>query len=144
MESADFLLPVIVLMQIGSPWVTQKTFSNILISFLYSLPLSTLKSRDAFLTLGWFSLHRTLQTFSYKISLVLQLLGWIFTILLYALPSAFNLYKTRERIHRGLLIRDYYQFRLHEGGFQPSIWTEAKFEGLACRCRLATHCFSPL
>ena len=47
MESADFLLPVIVLMQIGSPWVTQKTFSNILISFLYSLPHSTLKSRDA-------------------------------------------------------------------------------------------------
>lgn len=32
-----------------------------------------------------------------------------------------GVYKTRERIHRGLLIRDYYQFRLHEGGFQPSI-----------------------
>ncbi len=32
-----------------------------------------------------------------------------------------SVYKERERIHRDLLIRDYYQFRLHEGGFQPSI-----------------------
>jgi hypothetical protein len=30
-------------------------------------------------------------------------------------------YKTRERIHRGLLIRDYYRFRLHEVGLQTSI-----------------------
>ncbi len=32
-----------------------------------------------------------------------------------------GVYKTRERIHRSLLICDYYRFRLHEGGLQPSI-----------------------
>ena len=32
-----------------------------------------------------------------------------------------GVYKTRERIHRGLLIRDYYQFRLHGVGFQTPI-----------------------
>ena len=32
-----------------------------------------------------------------------------------------GVYKTRERIHRDLLIRDYYQFRLHEVEFQTSI-----------------------
>ena len=32
-----------------------------------------------------------------------------------------SVYKERERIHRGQLIRDYYQFQLHEGEFQPSI-----------------------
>ncbi len=32
-----------------------------------------------------------------------------------------SVYKERERIHRGLLTRDYYQFRLHEGELQPSI-----------------------
>ena len=32
-----------------------------------------------------------------------------------------GVYKERERIHRGLLIRDYYRFRLHEGELQPSI-----------------------
>ena len=32
-----------------------------------------------------------------------------------------GVYKTRERIHRGLLIRDYYRFRLHEVGFQTPI-----------------------
>jgi len=35
--------------------------------------------------------------------------------------AQFYLYKTRERIHRDLLIRDYYQVRLHAGGFQPAI-----------------------
>ena len=29
--------------------------------------------------------------------------------------------KERERIHRGLLTRDYYQFQLHVGEFQPTI-----------------------
>ena len=42
-----------------------------------------------------------------------------------------SVYKTRERIHRGLLIRDYYQFRLHEGELQPSIRTETKFQRFA-------------
>jgi hypothetical protein len=32
-----------------------------------------------------------------------------------------GVYKTRERIHRGLLIRDYYRFRLHVGELQPTI-----------------------
>ena len=32
-----------------------------------------------------------------------------------------GVYKTRERIHRGLLIRDYYQFQLHEVELQTSI-----------------------
>lgn len=32
-----------------------------------------------------------------------------------------GVYKTRERIHRDLLIRDYYRFRLHEVGLQTSI-----------------------
>ena len=32
-----------------------------------------------------------------------------------------SVYKRRERIHRGLLIRDYYQFQLHAGELQPAI-----------------------
>ena len=32
-----------------------------------------------------------------------------------------SVYKERERIHRGLLTRDYYQFRLHAGELQPAI-----------------------
>jgi hypothetical protein len=32
-----------------------------------------------------------------------------------------SVYKERERIHRNLLICDYYRFQLHEGGLQPSI-----------------------
>ena len=32
-----------------------------------------------------------------------------------------SVYKERERIHRGLLTRDYYQFQLHAGEFQPAI-----------------------
>ena len=32
-----------------------------------------------------------------------------------------GVYKTRERIHRSMLICDYYRFRLHGGEFQPPI-----------------------
>ena len=32
-----------------------------------------------------------------------------------------SVYKRRERIHRGLLTRDYYQFQLHVGELQPTI-----------------------
>jgi hypothetical protein len=39
-----------------------------------------------------------------------------------------SVYKERERIHRNLLICDYYRFRLHEGELQPSIRTEEPFE----------------
>ena len=48
-----------------------------------------------------------------------------------------SVYKERERIHRNLLICDYYRFRLHEGELQPSIRTEGPFIriGLALRRR---------
>ena len=39
--------------------------------------------------------------------------------------------KTRERIHRDLLIRDYYRFRVHEVELQTSIPTETKFQRFA-------------
>jgi len=48
--------------------------------------------------------------------------------------------KERERIHRGLLTRDYYQFRLHVGELQPTIRTEEGFKGLAPPCGFATRC----
>jgi len=51
-----------------------------------------------------------------------------------------SVYKERERIHRNLLICDYYRFRLHEGELQPSIWTEGPFSGLARSYLVATHC----
>ena len=35
--------------------------------------------------------------------------------------------KRRERIHRSLLICDYYQFQVHAGEFQPAIPTEDCF-----------------
>ena len=39
-----------------------------------------------------------------------------------------GVYKARERIHRGMLIRDYEQFQLHAGGLQPAIRTETVFK----------------
>jgi len=39
--------------------------------------------------------------------------------------------KRRERIHRGLLIRDYYQFQVHAVEFQTAIPTEISFKRLA-------------
>ena len=48
--------------------------------------------------------------------------------------------KRRERIHRNLLICDYYQFRVHAGEFQPAIPTEESFEGLAPPRGFATRC----
>ena len=38
-----------------------------------------------------------------------------------------SVYKERERIHRNLLICDYYQFQVHAGEFQPAIPTEDCF-----------------
>src|SRR5699024_12779502 len=35
-----------------------------------------------------------------------------------------GVYKTRERIHRGVLIRDYYRFRVHGVELQPAIRTQ--------------------
>ena len=42
-----------------------------------------------------------------------------------------SVYKRRERIHRGLLTRDYYQVQVHVGELQPTIPTGAKFQRLA-------------
>jgi hypothetical protein len=41
-----------------------------------------------------------------------------------------GVYKARERIHRSLLICDYYRFQLHEGELQPSIRTKTQFRDL--------------
>ena len=51
-----------------------------------------------------------------------------------------GVYKARERIHRGMLIRDYKRFRLHVGELQPTIRTENGFIGLAPPRGLATVC----
>ncbi len=42
-----------------------------------------------------------------------------------------GVYKAQEHIHRGMLIRDYYRFRLHVGEFQPTIRTKDGFLGFA-------------
>ncbi len=41
-----------------------------------------------------------------------------------------GVYKNQGGIHRGLLIRDYYPFHVHEGELQPSIPTEIRFQRL--------------
>ena len=51
-----------------------------------------------------------------------------------------GVYKARERIHRGMLIRDYEQLRLHAGGLQPAIRTRDGFEGFAHARALAARC----
>jgi len=38
-----------------------------------------------------------------------------------------GVYKEQGRIHRGIVTRDYWGFRLHEGELQPSIRTERRF-----------------
>src|SRR6185312_5351048 len=49
-------------------------------------------------------------------------------------------YKARERIHRGVLVRNYLRFRLHVGELQPTIRAENGFMGLAKPCGLAALC----
>src|SRR5690625_2034516 len=49
-----------------------------------------------------------------------------------------GVYKTRERIHRSILIRDYLRFRLHALELQSAIRTTIRFVGLAPPCGLAT------
>ena len=51
-----------------------------------------------------------------------------------------GVYKARERIHRGMLIHDYYRFQLHAGELQPAIRTETGFVRLAHPRGLATLC----
>ncbi len=52
-----------------------------------------------------------------------------------------GVYKARERIHRGMLIRDYQRFHLHAGEFQPTIRTETDFGDLLSLATL--HPFVP-
>ena len=55
-----------------------------------------------------------------------------------------GVYKTRERIHPDMLIRDYQQLRLRVGGLQPTVRTETTFlrfappRGFAALC--SSHC----
>ena len=51
-----------------------------------------------------------------------------------------GVYKARERIHRGILIRDYKRFQLHAGELQTAIRTEAGFLRLAPPRGFATVC----
>ena len=51
-----------------------------------------------------------------------------------------GVYKARERIHRGMLIRDYKQFQLHAGELQPAIRTGTIFMGFAPPRGLASLC----
>ena len=51
----------------------------------------------------------------------------------------FGVCKRQGLIHRAVLIPDYYEFQRHEGGLQPSIWTEICFKGLASPFGVASH-----
>ena len=51
-----------------------------------------------------------------------------------------GVYKAQEHIHRGVLIRDYYRFRLHVGELQPTIRTKDGFLGFAPPLGLASLC----
>jgi len=47
--------------------------------------------------------------------------------------------KRQGRIHRTMLISDYYEFQRHEAGLQASIWTGIHFRGLASPLGVASH-----
>ena len=51
-----------------------------------------------------------------------------------------GVYKARERIHRGMLIRDYKRFHLHAVELQTAIRTEDGFLGLAPPHGIAALC----
>ena len=51
-----------------------------------------------------------------------------------------GVYKARERIHRGMLIRDYYQFQLRAGELQPAVRTGTPFLGFAPPRGFASLC----
>ncbi len=48
--------------------------------------------------------------------------------------------KAQGLIHRAIMTPDYWGFQLHEGGFQPSIRTEAKVRGLPSPFGIGAHC----
>src|SRR5574344_2690765 len=50
--------------------------------------------------------------------------------------------KEQGRIHRAIVIRDYYTFQLHENELQSSIRTTTKFRGLPPPFGVGTHCLS--
>ena len=50
--------------------------------------------------------------------------------------------KEHGRIHRAIVIRDYYAFQLHENELQSSIRTTTKFRGLPPPFGVGTHCLS--
>ena len=76
----------------------------------------------------------------------LALDGWLLAVASPALgtPNSHGVtggvYKARERIHRGMLIRDYEQLRLHVGGLQPTIRTGTTFLSSALPCDFASLC----
>jgi len=51
-----------------------------------------------------------------------------------------GVYKTRERIHRAMLMRDYWRFLLHAVELQTAIRTWGSFLGLAPLRSIATLC----
>ena len=51
-----------------------------------------------------------------------------------------GVYKTRERIHRSMLICDYERFQLHVVELQTTIRTGTLFLGFACLRRVASLC----
>src|SRR5699024_7595973 len=51
-----------------------------------------------------------------------------------------GVYKARERIHRGMLIRDYYRCLFHAGELPPAIRAENGFQGVAPPRGFATLC----
>ena len=55
-----------------------------------------------------------------------------------------GVYKTRERIHRSMLICDYQRFRLHAGEFQPTIRTGTSFDAICFTSRLRCALYQPL
>src|SRR5699024_8117621 len=51
-----------------------------------------------------------------------------------------GVYNAPQRIHRGILVRDYSRSQLHVGELQPTIRTENGFMGFASRRRFAARC----
>ena len=49
MNSADFLVPFLVLMRLGSPWVIKKTLSDILLTLIIQLLYGTHIDRREFI-----------------------------------------------------------------------------------------------
>ena len=55
-----------------------------------------------------------------------------------------GVYKRRERIHRGMLIRDYYQFQVQAVELQTTIPTGEPFDGISSTLRFGNPLSAPL